>query len=299
MVGNILKWQGGKSKLFRGPIQNYLSPELFDPSCDITFIDAFAGGGSVFLYVLQNCPGVKRILINDWNYKLIELYYTIKEDVAELIRLTGLLQDGYTRATNKEEYYLKVRDTFNGYNLWSNNWGYKERSAALLFLSRSCFNGIYRENQKHGFNVPWCKKDSITVLYESDLRDASALLNNPSVDVRFCYGDFSYIDNYVTPGNTFVYFDPPYRPLSGTNSFTEYTSSPFNDDTQRKLKDYCDYLQKVFGTKVMISNSYDPNDSFIPDLYKDYNVYQISASRSSGGKNATRGKTLENLITNY
>lgn len=298
MLKNILKWQGGKSDLFYGSIKQYLPPTLFNPTEDITFIDSFAGGGSVFLYVLNNCPGVKRLLINDYNYRLIELYYTIKTNPEELIKLAQALQDGYDNASDKSDYYYKARDRYNKLN----SWEYEKRAALTLFINRSSYNGIYRENSGGEFNVPWGKKDIINTVKADDLREASRLLNLSSVVVNFTCGDFEYsTERYVTGQNTFIYFDPPYRPLSssGTTSFTAYTKAPFNDDSQIRLRDYCDRLWKKYGAKIMVSNSYDPGDSFIQDIYQDYRIVQISAVRSSGGKNAMRGSIDENLIINY
>lgn len=298
MLKNILKWQGGKSDLFYGPIQSYLPKRLFDVNEDITFIDAFAGGGSVFLYVLNNCPGVKRLLINDYNYRLIELYYAIQTDVDGLIKLAQGLQDGYDLSLDKSKYYYNTRDDYNRLN----SWEYLDRAAHTLFINRASYNGIYRENSNGDFNVPWCKKDVINTVKPDELREASRLLNSKKVQIAFTCGDFEYsTERYVTWKDTFVYFDPPYRPLSsaGSVSFTAYTKSPFNDDTQIRLKKYCDRLMNRYGAGIMVSNSYDPNDNFMLNLYKDYKIVQIDAFRSSGGKNAMRGTIKENLIMNF
>lgn len=305
MIKNILKWQGGKADLFYGEIKQYLPDALFDPSCDITFIDAFAGGGSVFLYVLNNCPGVKRLLINDYNYRVIDLYRAIQTDVKELIKQANELQDGYNSASDKSKYYYDTRAVYNRLD----SWNYISRAAYTLFINRASYNGIYRENSLGEFNVPWCKKDVINTVKEEDLIEANTLLNS-GVQIEFTYGDFEYsTERYVTytyengilKGNTFIYFDPPYRPLStaGSISFTAYTKSPFNDDTQIRLRDYCNRLRSRYDAGIMVSNSYDANDSFIQDIYKDYNIYQVNALRSSGGKNAMRGTIKENLIISY
>ena len=305
MLKNILKWQGGKADLFYGPIGNYLPTYLKDPKENITFIDAFAGGGSVFLYVLNNCPGVKRILINDYNYRLIELYYVIKGDVENLISAATVLQNNYDKSSDKKKFYYDARDEYNKLN----SWDYTKRAALTLFINRASYNGIYRENSNGEFNVPWCKKDKINTVRPDELREANRLLNKSGVDIAFTFGDFEYsTERYittVTPGTldfkTFLYFDPPYRPLSAaiSASFTAYTKSPFNDDAQVRLKEYCDRVCSRYGADIMASNSYDPNDNFMLNLYKGYNIVQIDALRSSGGKNAMRGTIKENLIMNY
>lgn len=302
MVKNILKWQGGKSDLFYGDIGKRLPKELFDPNEDITFIDAMAGGGSVFLYVLQNCPGVKRLLINDINYRLIDLYSVIKNNVNSLINASNQLESGHNTASNKEDYYYKVRDSFNSLDIWKVDS--KNRAAMTLYLNRAGYNGVYRENSKGLYNVPWGKKDTVKVVFEDELKEANKLMNKPNIEVRVNCGHYYSIEQFIY-GKTFIYFDPPYRPLTSddtnknTKSFTDYTKSTFNDDSQVKLKEFCDYVSKKYDVKFMVSNSYDPKDNFIENLYKDYNVYQINAQRSSGGKNAKRGTIKENLIINY
>lgn len=292
MEKNILKWQGGKSNLFENTIKNYLPKELFDPVKDITAIDAFAGGGSVFIFFLNNCPGIKRILINDFNSRLIRLFFDIKEQPQQLIDKLKILQDNYNYSQDKEKTYLYMRKEYN--NLKVNNL---DSSALLMCLNRSCFNGIYRENSKGDFNVPWGKKEILNAYTDKTIYEISKKLN--SKQVCFTFGDFSNTANYITENNTFIYLDPPYRPLKGSQSFTSYVSSPFNDDSQKRLKLFCDDIHKYFGARIMVSNSYDPNDDFLIRLYSGYNIVQINASRSSGGKNAKRGQIKENLIMNY
>ena len=292
MEKNILKWQGGKSNLFENIIKNYLPKELFDPTKDVTAIDAFAGGGSVFMFFLNNCPGIKRILINDFNPKLIRLFFDIKEQPQELINKLKILQDGYNNSGDKNKYYLEMRKEFN--NLSMNNL---DSSALLMCLNRSCFNGIYRENSKGDFNVPWGKKNILNAYTDAMINEISSKLN--SKQIYFTFGDFSITGNYITENNTFIYLDPPYRPLKGSDSFTSYVSSPFNDNSQKRLKLFCDNAIKYFNARVMISNSYDPNDDFLLKLYNGYNIVQILAARSSGGKNAKRGQIKENLIMSY
>ena len=291
MEKNVLKWQGGKSKLFEDIIKNYLPKELFDPARDITAIDAFAGGGSVFMFFLNNCPGIKRILINDFNPKLIRLYYDIKEQPKNLINKLKILQDDYNNSGDKNKTYLDMRNKYNSSPVCLDS------SALLMCLNRSCFNGIYRENSSGKFNVPWGKKEILNAYTDDMINEISAKLN--SKQVYFTFGDFSNVWNYITENNTFIYLDPPYRPLKGSDSFTSYISSPFNDDSQKRLKLFCDDTTKYFNSKVMISNSYDPNDDFLINLYSSYNIVQIIAQRSSGGKNAMRGQIKENLIMNY
>ena len=289
MIKNILKWQGGKSELMDS-IKTYLPPELYNKEENITAIDAFCGGGSVFMYFLNNCPGIKRLIINDYNSRLIRLYYDIKEQPQELINELTILQDTYNTAIDRSKVYYEWRDKYN------KSVNSLSTSALLLCLNRTCFNGLYRENQKGVFNASWGKKDTLNYT-EDFIRDISSKLN--SITIYFTSGDFSITGNYITENNTFIYLDPPYRPLTGSNSFTNYVSSPFNDNSQIRLKVFCDDAIKYFNSKVMVSNSYDPNDNFLINLYNGYNIRQITATRKSGGKGAMRGNIQENLITNY
>lgn len=286
-IKNILKWQGGKSGLFENTIKNYLSPSLFDPTQNITFIDGFAGGGSVFMYVLYNCLGVKRLVVNDYNTKLIRLYYDIREQYNLVWERLKELQDNYNNSGDKNKYYLDMRKEYNNLPVCLGS------SVLLLALNRTCFNGIYRENGNGEFNVSWGKRDTLD--YTEDwLKEINTLMN--SKPIYFISGDFEKTWDYIT-NDSFIYLDPPYRPLSGSSSFTSYTSSPFNDKSQERVKLFCDKAIKE-GANIMVSNSYDPNDDFLLKLWKNYTIIQIEANRSSGGKGAMRGSILENLIKN-
>lgn len=297
-MSRILKWQGGKSSLME-EIKPYLPMGLFDSDNRITFIDAFAGGGSVFEYVLNNCPGVDRIVVNDINYNLIQLYSIIQSSRYELlIDELRYLQADYDTAPDKLSFYLNIRDKYN--HLAASDI---HKAAWFVVLNKLCFNGIYRENSIGQFNVPANDKVknsvSIKIFDEQAIIDLHDLMWNSSKVVEFYHGDFSHLEKCIIPYNTFIYLDPPYRPLSGSPSFTAYSKTPFNDATQKRLKLFCDKVWMEYAVNIMQSNSFDPNDDFLQKLYKNYGIYQISARRSSGGKNAMRGNILENLIVNY
>jgi len=296
MIKNILKWQGGKSSLLLNIIGPRFPLEMKDPASDITFIDAFAGGGSVFLYVLQNCPGVKRLVINDYNKHLINLYYCIKNDFQNLLINLDLIQTQYNSSPNKEGFYNDVKNQFN-YFVTSPS----DMAAKLMFLNRVGFNGIYRENGLGLYNVPWSKKETVSIYSMESLSEANRLLN--SLDkVVLCCGDFQKTGYFVTQNNTFVYFDPPYRPLSITSGFTSYTKEDFNDENQKELADFYKELD-LKNAKLMLSNSNPKNtnkeDNFFEDIYKGFNINEVSAKRMINSKAQGRGEISELLITNY
>lgn len=293
----ILKWQGGKSGLM-GQISQYLPKQLFDEKEDYTFIDAFCGSAAVSEYILTNCPGVKRVLMNDLNSRLMKTYLAIKEKPSELINKLSILSKNFNSCSDKLAFYNSVRGVFNEINYVVKDWSISEIASAFIFLNKTCFNGIYRENSKKDYNVPWGKRETFSI-DNSVITDFSNLLNKPGIQLQLYSGDYQIIEKFITPNNSFIYFDPPYRPLTGTNGFTAYTDSPFDDKSQQELKNFANRLKKDYGAISMVSNSYDPQDDFFGRLYKGWELSTITATRSSGGTNSTRGQVLEYLIRNY
>jgi len=172
-----------------------------------------------------------------------------------------------------------------------------EHAAHMIFINKSCFNGLYRENKKGGFNVPFGKKEKLNCYDKENIMAVSEVLKNAII----LNGDFEQIIKYVDK-NTFIYMDPPYRPLNATSSFNDYSKEPFNDETQRRLAKFYDELNKK-GAKIMESNSDPKNtneeDEFFDELYKDYRIDRIYAARNINSKGSGRGKVSEILIMNY
>ena len=167
----------------------------------------------------------------------------------------------------------------------------------FFFLNRTCFNGLYRVNKRGQFNVPFGKYRNPTICDPSTIRRDSELLQK----VEILTGDFEDTFTYAQ-GNTLFYFDPPYRPLSDTSSFNDYTKDSFNDDSQVRLKGYCDRINNA-GYKFMLSNSdckgKNEVDNFFDVLYRDYKIDRVFASRSINSNPAKRGKLTEILVHNY
>ncbi|MBE9189464.1 DNA adenine methylase [Gloeocapsopsis crepidinum LEGE 06123] len=264
----FLKWAGGKSKL----IQQYTS--LFPQKIN-NYYEPFLGGGAVFFYLYNNYS-LSYADLSDINPELINTYLCIKHDVEAVISLL----EQYQKKHNKEYYYyMRSYNTDNSV----------ERAARLIYLNKTCFNGLYRENSKGEFNVPIGKYKNPQICNSELLRVVAKALQVAQVEVK----PFEAVLNYAKNHTDFVYFDPPYYPLSDTSNFTAYSRDPFNKDDQIKLKDVCVELAQR-GVKVMQSNSDCP---FIRELYKDFKIYEIKAARAINSNANKRGKISEVLIT--
>lgn len=254
-------------------------------------------GGAVLINILQKYD-VKEAYAFDINIDLINCYNVIKTDVEELIKELDIKEKEYLKLEEKErqEYFYEIRKEYNSYRINENEKNVK-RAVEFIFLNRTCFNGLYRVNKKGDFNVPFGRYKNPTICDPGNLRNLSYLIRN----VIFQYGDYKKSEKYID-NNTFVYFDPPYRPLSVTSGFTSYTKEDFNDDNQKELAKYYSELN-MKKAKLMLSNSNPKNtnkeDNFFEDIYKGFNIYEVSAKRMINSKAQERGKMMELLITNY
>ncbi|PIG93339.1 DNA adenine methylase [Gloeocapsopsis sp. IPPAS B-1203] len=264
----FLKWAGGKNKL----IQQYVS--LF-PQEILHYYEPFLGGGAVFFYLYNNYS-VSYADLSDINPELINTYLCIKHDVEAVI---SLLEQHQKKHNKEYYYYMRSYNTDNSV----------ERAARLIYLNKTCFNGLYRENSKGDFNVPMGKYKNPQICNPELLRAVAQALQITSIEVK----PFEAVLNYAESHKDFVYFDPPYYPLSETSNFTAYSRDAFNKDDQIKLKDVCVELARR-GVKVMQSNSDCP---FIRELYKDFKIYEIKAPRAINSNASKRGKISEVLIT--
>ena len=270
----FIKWVGGKSQLITQ--LEALLPADFDSKDDVTYIEPFVGGGAMMFYMLQTHKNITRAVINDINPDLAICYQIVRDQPNELIRsLTAMM---------RERFNAKPADPI-------------ENTTLFFFLNRTCFNGLYRVNKSGKFNVPFgrYKKplicDADTILADSQLLQRVTILT----------GDFEQTFEHVGV-NSFFYFDPPYRPLSDTSSFKDYSKESFNDEAQIRLKKFCDRLH---GAKIpfMLSNSdgsgEDGKARFFDELYKDYDISRVWAARNINSNGAKRGKLTEILVRNY
>jgi len=254
--------------------------------------------------IVPKMKNVEKVIINDLNSKLINVYRNIKDNhellITKLIELeTEYL--GYNKKGKEEMFYL-IREKFNEHKkIYSDKDPvfYINNAVYFIFLNKTCFNGLYRENAQGLFNTPWNKAMNPTICDIDNITAVSEFLNKYNVEI-LC-GDYKEIEKYADE-NTFVYFDPPYRPISNTSAFTSYTKSKFNDDDQKQLKMLCDRLNKK-KCLIMLSNSdsmnSNPPDPFFDDLYREYYITKLFARRNINSKGDKRNKITEILVTNY
>lgn len=289
----FIKWVGGKGQLIEQ--LEALLPADFDDWDNVTYIEPFVGGGAMLFYMLQTHPNIKSAIINDINPDLTTCYKVVRDNPEELLKSLSDIQKEYHALTTEEirkEFFLQKRDRFNTKQLDK-----IENTTLFFFLNRTCFNGLYRVNKSGLFNVPFGKYVTPTICDESTIMADSKLLQN----VEILTGDFEETLKKAK-GNTFFYFDPPYRPLSNTSSFNDYTKESFNDIAQIRLKNFCDKVKNA-GFSFMLSNSdsmsKDCEDRFFDDLYIDYFIERVWATRNVNANAAKRGKLTEILVHNY
>jgi DNA adenine methylase len=262
----FLKWAGGKTRLISQ--YKYYFPEHYQ-----TYYEPFLGGGAVFFYLQP-----PQAVLTDINADLILTYQCVRDNLEELI---NLLQKHKQR--HNSEYYYDVRGYYTGTNL--------QKAARFIYLNKTCFNGLYRVNSQGKFNVPVGKYKNPGICQEEVLKVASQALKK----VKIKNVNFEEVVNHANDSNDFVYFDPPYYPLSQTSNFTAYSNFCFDENQQIKLRDIFIKLANK-GVKVMLSNSDCP---FIRDLYKGFNIHTISGVRSINSNAQKRGKINEVLVTSY
>lgn len=293
----FVKWAGGKGQLL-SQLDMHLPTSLYNER--FTYIEPFIGGGAMLFYMLQKSPHIKRAVLNVINSNLTDGYRTIKENPEELIYKLKCIERQYLVIKNYEEqriYYINMRRRFNEEKLNA-----VEKTAILIFLNRTCFNGLYRENSKGFFNVPFGRYVNPTICNEEVINADCELLNR--FDVKILNGNYKLTENEIDPdGLNFFYFDPPYRPLSNTSSFNTYVKEAFNDDSQRELANFCRQLDTRSNVRWMLSNadcsSKNPEDTFFETIYDGFDIKRVLASRVVNSNGSKRGKLTELLIRNF
>lgn len=294
-VKPFVKWAGGKGSLLN-QLKNYYPLELRNGEIEC-YIEPFIGGGAVLIDILQNYK-VKEAYAFDINFDLINSYNIIKNNVDELISNLKLLEKEYLSLgkDDRKKYFYNIRKQYNSYRLTKDEMSL-QKATEFIFLNRTCFNGLYRVNKNGDFNVPMGNYRNPTICDEENLRALSELIKN----VNFEYGDYKTSQKYIKK-NTFVYFDPPYRPLNVTSGFTSYTKEDFDDENQKELALFYKELDDN-NVKVMLSNSNPKNtnkeDCFFENIYKGFNINEVYAKRMINSDSCGRGEISELLITNY
>ena len=293
MAKPFIKWAGGKTQLLT-QFENIL-PHNLEEAEHFTYIEPFVGGGAMLFHMLQKYTNIGRVIINDINPNLITAYRVIRDTPERLITDLKMLQREFRQNSNEEarkEYFLRIRKSYN-----EDTHNDVTNTAMFIFLNRTCFNGLYRVNSKGYFNVPFGKYTNPTICDEELLLEDSKILQN----VEILCGDYTLIERYAD-NNTFIYFDPPYRPLSTTSSFTSYSKENFDDTEQTRLAHFFARLSR-YGCKMMLSNSdccaQNPNDTFFENLYGNFIIDKVHASRFVNAIPSKMGKLTEILVRNY
>lgn len=287
----FVKWAGGKSQLINEIRKKY-------PKNIKCYCEPFVGGGAVLFDILANYKPEK-VLINDINKELIITYYQLQNNVDNLIKKLFALQNEFISADLEQRkiIYNNNRKLYNSLKNKSCENNELEIASLFIFLNKTCFNGLYRVNKNGDFNVPMGSYKNPLICDEFNLKKSSSLLKN----VKIICGDYSRCIDYIND-ETFVYIDPPYRPLTQTSSFTSYSAKVFDDKEQIRLADFINIISRK-GAIVVASNSdpqnADENDMFFDNLYRNYSIKRIQAKRAINSKSEGRGNVSELLISNF
>ena len=268
------------------------------------YYEPFLGSGAVFFWVMQNCK-IEKAYINEFNPEIYLCYVAIQKDVEKVIKYLKSLEKKYCALdlVNQEAFYYQIRAKYNQArrNIKFDKHYAKEcsvRAAMTIFLNHTCFNGLYRVNSKGEFNVPFGRYKNPTICDTQNLKAVSRILKN----VIVTNNDFSIIQKHIKK-DSFVYFDPPYRPLNKTSSFTSYSNNEFDDKEQKRLAAVFKKLSKIDGVKIMLSNSDPKNenkeDNFFEHLYSDFKIERLKAKRMINCDASKRGEINELLVMNY
>jgi DNA adenine methylase len=297
----FLKWAGGKTQLLE-QMKAFFPPELKRGEIKL-YIEPFLGSGAVFFHVAQGNYGVSKFYLFDINEELVLTYRTIKRDVSALIEELCKLEEQYLgrEPDDRETFFYDQRKAYNeqrqkvDFQRFDKSW--VDRTAKMIFLNRTCFNGLFRVSAKGYFNVPFGRYANPQICNRENLNQAARLLQRATIE----HGDFETCKPLVN-SNTFVYFDPPYRPISTTSSFTSYSKHEFGDNEQKRLAEFYSQLDAK-GAKLMLSNSDpkngDAKDPFFEELYQGFNIKRVKANRMINADASKRGKISEILVMNY
>lgn len=293
-VKPFLKWAGGKGQLL-SEIEQYFP---FDNGCITKYAEPFVGGGAV-LFDILNKYDLKEVYISDINAELINSYRVIRDSIDELIDLLSHMQkDFIPRCTDERKlYYMGKRERFNDLKINGNESVNIEKATLMIFLNKTCFNGLFRVNKKGLFNVPMGSYKNPMICDEDNLRGVSKKLQK----VTIVCADYRESANFID-SNTFVYFDPPYRPITDTAGFTAYTENLFDDKAQIELAKFVEDMHKK-GAKIVVSNSDPKNsnteDDFFDAIYSSHKIRRVEATRMINCNSESRGKIKELLISNF
>ncbi|WP_029688938.1 DNA adenine methylase [Thermoanaerobacter sp. A7A] len=297
----FLKWAGGKTQLL-DELYKRLPFSLIQSGKIERYVESFVGGGAFFFFLKRNFK-VKESFLIDINKELIIGYKVIQNNVNELIDELSSMEEKYLKLSEEQrkDFYYNIRDEYNrqkdNFDYINYNLDWVKRAAYLIFLNKTCFNGLYRLNKKGEFNVPFGKYKNPTICDADNLIEVSKALENTEI---IC-ADFEESKKYIHK-NTLVYLDPPYRPLNNTSNFTSYNEDGFDDDDQRRLAQFFKEMDKR-GAYLILSNSdpknEDVDDNFFDELYAGFIIERVKAKRYINSNGDKRGDINELIIRNY
>ena len=277
--------------------RNY-PPLLTEGKIDV-FIEPFVGGGAVY-FDIANQFSFKKAYLIDTNHELVILYQSIKSDPKPIIRKLENLEGAYLslNENGRKEMFYEIRGLYNDtlpdtLKKIKTSFIIPERAATTIFLNRTCFNGLFRVNRKGFFNVPQGRYKNPKILFPEKIMETSTLLQKANI----LHGDFADAAKHISK-NTFIYYDPPYRPVSTTSNFTAYAKASFSDHEQIRLANFYKAMDKK-GVMQLLSNSDTGRDKFFDNLYKGFGIKRVDARRNINSKVDSRGRINELLIKNY
>ncbi|WP_393971541.1 Dam family site-specific DNA-(adenine-N6)-methyltransferase [Oxyplasma meridianum] len=293
----FLKWAGGKSQLLN--VLNKEFSTIINKNYVIdSYVEPFIGGGSLFFF-LKSKYKINKSYLFDINSDLVLSYNVIKNYPYDLIETLSNIKNDYNKSNNKKDFYYNIREKFN---IQGKNFSYDKensilRTSYLIFLNKTCFNGLFRQNNKGEFNVPYSKYKNPEIFNIDNILKVNKALK----DAEIINNDFEKSLDYINK-NTIVYFDPPYRPLNKTSNFSSYSKYGFNENDQLRLYDFINKINDK-GAYIILSNS-DPknennNDNFFDELYKNYTIKRVNSRRVINSNGNKRGNIKELIITNF
>ena len=297
----FLKWAGGKRQLIP-VIEENLPKQILDGTIE-RYIEPFIGGGALFFHLRENFP-LKEFFISDFNPDLINTYVSVRDHLDALIKELEKIANEYLPLDHEErsEVFYRVRTEYNLTRSCLDSNLIQEkivRAAQMIFLNRTCFNGLYRVNSKGDYNVPHGRYKNPQICDSENLHLVSEALQNVTITCGSYEACFENVND-----KTFIYFDPPYRPLPNTPSFTDYAQkATFGDADQEKLSVFFKQITSDKKCFAMLSNSdphvTDENDDFFDVIYSGFDINRVGARRAINSDGNKRGKITELLITNY
>lgn len=295
----FVKWAGGKGQLL-GELEKRLPLDILQEKTIARYAEPFLGGGALFFF-MKNRYKIQESYLADNNKDLMLAYKVIKNNYNELVTELTEIEECHLQKSEegrRENFYL-IRDIYNNqtinYQQPSSEW--IKRAGYFIFLNKTCFNGLYRLNSKGEFNVPFGRYKNPRICDDENLKEVHQSLKTANL----FYGDFTRSSQHIDE-STFIYLDPPYRPLNNTSYFTSYSKEGFNDDSQKKLAEFFKEMDRR-GAKLMLSNSdpqnHDVRDNFFDELYEGFNVERVSAKRNINRDPTKRGVIKELIVRNY